>query len=81
MSDFGLPELPGARPGSGEPKICDLGLPELPGARPDSGEGKMCNFCLPELPGAWPGSGVPKCAISVYWSCQESGLAPVNKNA
>ena len=59
MHDFGLPELPGARPGSGEPIMHDFGLPELPGARPGSGEPKMHDFVLPERPGARPGSSEP----------------------
>ena len=50
--DFGFPEPPGARPGSGGPKKHDFGLPELPGARPGSGEPKKHDFGLPELPGA-----------------------------
>ena len=44
MRDFGFPELPEARPGSGEPKMRDFGLPELPEARPGSGEPKMNDF-------------------------------------
>ena len=54
VRDFGLPEMPGAKPGSGVPKNCDFGLPELPGARPVSGQPKMHDFGLPELPGARP---------------------------
>ena len=38
--DFGLQELPGASPGSGEPKKFDSGYPELAEARPGSGEPK-----------------------------------------
>ena len=53
--DSVLPELPGAWPGSGEPKMVGNNLLELPGARPSSGEPKMLDFGLPELPGARPG--------------------------
>ena len=54
MRGFGLAELSGARPGSGELKMHDFGLPELPGARPGSGEPKLRGFGSPELPGARP---------------------------
>ena len=78
MHDFGLPELPGARPGSCEQKLRDFDLAKLPGARPGSGEPKMRDFGLPELPGDRPDSGELKCAISVYRSCREPDLAPEN---
>ena len=64
---------------SGEPKLRDFGVQELTGARLGSGEPKMHDFGVPELPGARPGSGEPKCLISVYRSCQEPDLAPVNQ--
>ena len=79
MRDLGLPELPGARFGSGEPKMHDFGLPELPVARFGSGEPKMHDFGLLMHLGARPGSGEPKMRHPAYRSFKEPGLAPVNR--
>ena len=59
MCDFGLPELPGSRPSSGEPTFVILvnRSRQEPGLAPNN---KMRDFGLPELPGAGPGFGEPK---------------------
>ena len=79
MNDSGSPELSGARPGSGKPKIHDSGSPELPEARPGSGEPKLHDSGSLELPRSRPGSGKLKMQFPVRRNYQEPGLPPLNQ--
>ena len=60
MNNYGLSELSGVRPGSGEKKIMIMVIRicQEPGLAPVNQ--KMKHFGLPELSGARPGSGEPK---------------------